>query len=474
MLGMLGRNQEALQFYKKAIDLNSNNVSTWYKLGNLLSDAGDYDAAVKSYNEAVQLALGFEDVWYRLGELLTMQKDYKKAEECFSWILEINPNNVMAKKALLSLVKNKKNIQSEGPDLQRTYRKGAPKAKLRKIRRKRLKISKEKVEEEPIDKELKADIRRNEDELTIVSPSSLGDHIDQENAPQEKILSALYDEIYADLDELVSLLDQKSDHLNGECAEDNQHDEVCLDANSVGDTQLDGFLLDTQGVIDVLPDEELMDMHDVNDMVIDDVSVEKLIVVGKTHLKKKEFEKALGCFNRALELDPNQLDAWIAKGDVLLEMGKIPGASLYYKKGVVTHPNQINVMGNKETFKCGSPDIEFRDMLIHLLENIYEDFEESEGPNIDCPYCGSKVNINGKLCTGCKHIFLEEEFKNNINTKDNLVFFDKLKRILSAKIPTFLHLDDSNGVISFLEKRKNDKTGKFEYVLIRGAFKKFG
>jgi len=155
-------------------------------------------------------------------------------------------------------------------------------------------------------------------------------------------------------------------------------------------------------------------------------------------------------------------------------MGKIPGASSCYKKGVVTPSNHINIMGNKVTYKRGSPDKEFRDMLISFLENIYEGFEGSEEPNIKCPYCGSKVNFDEKLCTGCNNIFLEEEFKNNNNTKDNLIFFNKLKRILSAKVPTFIHLDDSNGVISFLEKRKNDKTGKVEYVLVRGAIEKLG
>lgn len=475
MLGMLGRNEEALRLYKKAIDLNSNNVSTWYRIGNLLSDAGDYDAAVKSYNEAVQLALGFEDAWYRLGELLSMQKDHKKAEECFSWILEINPNNVRAKKALSTLTGDNKNIQSERYDFQTESQKGPKKRKLLKFRRKRLKRKLKSVEEKSLEEETKKDVGKSKDELIIVAPSNLGTFTSKQNAMQKEDLSALYEDIYADLDELVSLLDQKSVHLDGQSVEDSQSDEVRLDAHSVGDTRPDRFLLDTQGIIDVIPNEGLMNTPDVNYMVADDVSVEKLIVLGRMHLKRKEFEKALSCFNRALELDPNHLDAWIAKGDVLLEMGKIPGASSCYKKGVVNPKNQINVVGNKVTTVHESTDSKWRDTLISFLENIYEGLERSKKPNFECPNCGSKVNLDEKQCPGCNITFLVEGFNNNYNNvEDDLIFFDKLKRILSAKIPTFIHLDDATGVISFLEKRKDDKTGRFDYVLVRGEIEKLG
>ncbi len=475
MLEMLGRNQEALRLYKKAIDMNSNNVSTWYKLGNLLSDAGDYDAAVKSYNEAVQLALGFEDAWYRIGELLRMQKDIKKAEECFSWILEINPNNVRAKKALLTLTKNNKNIHGKRYDFQTESQKGPKKRKLLKFRRKRLKRKLKNVEEKFLEEETKKDVGKSEDELTIVAPSNLGTFTSKQNAMEKEDLSDIYEEIYADLDELVSLLNQKSVHLDGQSYEDVQSGEVRLDANSLENTQSRMVLLEPHSVTDIIPNKRLMDTDDVNDMVTNEVSVDKLIIVGREHLKRKEFEKALGCFNRALKLDPNHLDAWIAKGDVLLEMNKIPGASSCYKKGVVNPQNQINVVGNKVTPVHGSIDSRWKDTLISFLKNIYEDLEKSKKPNFKCPNCGSKVNLDEKRCPGCNITFLVERLNNNYNNvEDDLIFFDKLKRILSAKIPTFIHLDDSNGVISFLEKRKNDKTGRFDYVLVRGDIEKLG
>jgi tetratricopeptide (TPR) repeat protein len=54
----------------------------------------------------------------------------------------------------------------------------------------------------------------------------------------------------------------------------------------------------------------------------EEVSLEKLVIKGRMHLEKREYDKALGCFDRALELDPQCLDAWSAKGIVLIEMEK--------------------------------------------------------------------------------------------------------------------------------------------------------
>ncbi|MEE9152146.1 MAG: tetratricopeptide repeat protein, partial [Thermoplasmata archaeon] len=415
---------------------------------------------------------GFEDAWYRIGELLRKQNDHKKAEECFSWVLEINPNNIRAKKALLTLTEGNEYLHGERQNLQNTNRRGKQKAKLRRVRRKRGKTFIKIIEENPLDEVLKADIRMSEDELVAEALSGLESLVSQENAPQEEDLSAQYEDISADLDELVNLLGQKSAHLNEEIVEHIQSGEVRSDVNRAGDTQPNGFLLDTQGVIDVIPDERLMYIEDVNDMVADEVSVDKLIIVGRNHLEKKEFEKALVSFNRALELDPQNLDAWIAKEDVLLEMGKIAGASSCYKMGVVSPLESINAEGDDENSMQGRTGKEWRDTLISFLENIFGNSEGGKEPNFECPNCGSKINLDEKLCSGCNTTFLEEDLKNNQHGIDNLIFFGRLLRLLSVKIPTFIHFDNVHGCIKFLEKRKDDITGKFDFVIVRGEIEK--
>ncbi len=51
-------------------------------------------------------------------------------------------------------------------------------------------------------------------------------------------------------------------------------------------------------------------------------SLEKLVIQGRRHMEKMEYDQALGCFDRALELDPQCFDAWSAKGLALIEMEK--------------------------------------------------------------------------------------------------------------------------------------------------------
>ncbi|MEE9151384.1 MAG: tetratricopeptide repeat protein, partial [Thermoplasmata archaeon] len=49
MLEMLGRNEEALQCYKEAIDLNSNNVSVWYRPGSYGRGEKKFGRRVRSF-----------------------------------------------------------------------------------------------------------------------------------------------------------------------------------------------------------------------------------------------------------------------------------------------------------------------------------------------------------------------------------------------------------------------------------------
>ena len=98
------------------------------------------------------------------------------------------------------------------------------------------------------------------------------------------------------------------------------------------------------------------------------------------------------------------------------------------------------------------------------------DVKEPEKPCFDCPDCGSSVDLEKKICPGCGIIFLEEEFANvSKDIDDDLVFFDRLLRNVALKKPIFIHLDGTNGLLSFIEKRKNHYTGKVDYVFVRGS-----
>ena len=54
----------------------------------------------------------------------------------------------------------------------------------------------------------------------------------------------------------------------------------------------------------------------------DTTSNKDLVLKGRKHMEKREFDKAEVCFDLALELDPQYWDAWSAKGDLLFEKEK--------------------------------------------------------------------------------------------------------------------------------------------------------
>ncbi len=238
----------------------------WYHKGEVLSQSGRYREAIECYNEAVQLAPKFEEAWFRIGELLMKLDELEKAEECFSWILEVNPDNMKAKKALLTLAEDKENIDGKSHNLQSASQKGVRKARLHRIRIRKVRSSGKTIE----------------------------DYDSQENAPQEEDLSTSYDDFDTKLDELQQLLIEKTDQSDAGDAKNIQPGEVHIDARNAEDTQRDE----------------------------DEVSIESLVIEGEKHMQIKEFEKALGYFNRALELDPLYLDAWSTKGNLLWEAGQ--------------------------------------------------------------------------------------------------------------------------------------------------------
>jgi len=48
---------------------------------------------------------------------------------------------------------------------------------------------------------------------------------------------------------------------------------------------------------------------------------EELYKKGLTHAKIEDYEEAIKCFDKAVQLDPNNALAWISKANVLIEYG---------------------------------------------------------------------------------------------------------------------------------------------------------
>ncbi|UCE75080.1 MAG: tetratricopeptide repeat protein [Methanomassiliicoccales archaeon] len=397
LLEKTGREEEAALIYQNALELNSSRAYVWYRLGNVMRDAGDFDKAVLCYNEAVQITSGFEEAWFRIGELLKIRNNTEKAKECFSWVLEINPDNKKAKKALLTFVGDKLFFEGE-----------ARKSKLRKVRKKRKKRRKKMVESEYSYDEYVEDTEPQEESFAVESFMDSYDHHSLEIAEEEETISDSKEDIDAGLNELQELIDQETELVSVENPEIFQTDDIPLDGQDLElelpsedttesykdfETNLDEFekmlIQDVEGKeestddeSDILgsegtsEDEETPDSYDglyedldeLQELLVEKTAhldgqnihgkpsaevhldghpiskknpdevhldahkegynlpnknqavLETLVIEGREHMAKGELQKAMYCFDRALELDPNCVDAWGAKGDLLLHM----------------------------------------------------------------------------------------------------------------------------------------------------------
>ena len=79
----LGRNEEAITSFNKAIELKPDYAEAHNNLGSCLQELGEYDRAVSSYKEAIRLNSDFEEAYYNLGLLLMGAGKYQDAMEQF-------------------------------------------------------------------------------------------------------------------------------------------------------------------------------------------------------------------------------------------------------------------------------------------------------------------------------------------------------------------------------------------------------
>jgi tetratricopeptide (TPR) repeat protein len=113
-------------------------------------------------------------------------------------------------------------------------------------------------------------------------------------------------ELNTSLEDLQEILVEDKAHLDGQK----------IPIKPSGVSHLDGHPIQDK------PQMLKLDAHGPGYMPPADIqaSLEKLVNKGKLHMEKGEFKEAMNCFDMALELDPQCVDAWGAKGNLLLEM----------------------------------------------------------------------------------------------------------------------------------------------------------
>jgi len=89
----LGKFEEAIQDYNKAIDLNPNDDLSYSNRGNAYFSLGKFEDAIHDYNKAIDLNPNDDSAYFNRGTAFTNLSNYEKAINDFNKAIDLNSNN---------------------------------------------------------------------------------------------------------------------------------------------------------------------------------------------------------------------------------------------------------------------------------------------------------------------------------------------------------------------------------------------
>jgi len=89
-LANLGRRAEALECFKRALEINPHLAGAWNNQGNALADLGRPAEALECYQRALEINPHYAEAWYNQGNVLERLGRPAEALECYRRSLEIN------------------------------------------------------------------------------------------------------------------------------------------------------------------------------------------------------------------------------------------------------------------------------------------------------------------------------------------------------------------------------------------------
>ena len=95
-LRKLGRYEEALASYDRALEIKPNNDEAWYYRGNALHKLGRYEEAITSYDRALEIKPNNDEAWYYRGDALYNLGRYEETIASFDRALAIKPDDDLA------------------------------------------------------------------------------------------------------------------------------------------------------------------------------------------------------------------------------------------------------------------------------------------------------------------------------------------------------------------------------------------
>ncbi|MCY1045180.1 tetratricopeptide repeat protein [Corallococcus sp. bb12-1] len=93
--------------------------------------------------------------------------------------------------------------------------------------------------------------------------------------------------------------------------------------------------------------------------------------LGACHLALEDLDQAVGCFNRAIELDPTDITPFVNRGEAALRQGKLTEAAQDFNRAVALDPEGVDPLSARAR------------MLAAAAMESAEDVGEAEAPEDD-------------------------------------------------------------------------------------------
>jgi tetratricopeptide (TPR) repeat protein len=84
---------EIINAYDRALSINPQNTTAWYRKGLIFASNGKYAEAVEAYDRAIEINPQYAEAWYNKGSALYSQGKYAEAVEAYDRVIGINPKD---------------------------------------------------------------------------------------------------------------------------------------------------------------------------------------------------------------------------------------------------------------------------------------------------------------------------------------------------------------------------------------------
>lgn len=357
----LGKLEDALIFYDKAIKLDSRNFRAWSNKASALEKLGKFNEAISACDKSIKINPKFEEAWLNKGSSLLSLGKFDESQICFDEVLKIKTDSIPA-------------LHNKGISLAARGR------------------YKEAIDY--FDKVLALDPKQwNTQEAKKKALSVL-------NKKEDKVPEKQYDQ------NLISLMKQGIENaVRGRYQEALKllDKVISINPDFSGGWSNKGWVLSKMRK----SKEALKYLN--KSLELDPNNVNNIVNKGSTLNDLGKFKEALKTYDEAIDINPNYESAWYGKGNTLLDLRDFIGAIYCYNQALKINPHHTNAHFNRNLAIKGLKGLEqkvkdkaFTENKIYcincleLKKKILMKYKNMNVPGkgiryyYDCPECGHK------------------------------------------------------------------------------------